>query len=143
MLRCFTQIFVQNEESKKLLETINVNHCAVSGDTRFDTVIEIAEKFEPILAVETFIQNKKAIVAGSTWRKDEELLQIAFNKLPPSSVNLIIAPHEIHSAHLDELKKRFPDSPDFQNSHSTHSLQAIFSSLTISACFHVCTGMLV
>lgn len=121
MLSCFTQIFVQNELSKKLLETINVNHCTVGGDTRFDTVIEIAEKFEPIPPVETFIQNKKTIVAGSTWRKDEEMLQITFNKLTSPGIKLIIAPHEIHDAHLDELKKLFPASVRFSelNSHDS------------------------
>jgi 3-deoxy-D-manno-octulosonic-acid transferase len=113
MLACFTQIFVQNEGSKKLLETINVNHCIVGGDTRFDTVIEIAEKFEPVPPIETFIYDKKTIVAGSTWRKDEEVLQIAFNKLAFPDTKLIIAPHEIHNAHLDELKKLFPASIRF------------------------------
>jgi len=113
MLSCFTQIFVQNERSKKLLESINVSHCTVGGDTRFDTVIEIAEKFEPVPPIETFIYNKKTIVAGSTWRKDEEMLQIAFNKLASPDIKLIIAPHEIHIPHLDELKQLFPDSIRF------------------------------
>ena len=113
MLKCFTQIFVQNEESKKLLETIDVNQCTVSGDTRFDTVVETAEKFEPIRAAEAFINDKKTIVAGSTWRKDEEMLQTAFNKLKSPDLKLIIAPHEIHHAHLDELKKLFPNAIRF------------------------------
>jgi 3-deoxy-D-manno-octulosonic-acid transferase len=113
MLNCFTQIFVQNEGSKKLLETISVSQCIVGGDTRFDTVIEIAEKFEPVPPVEIFIHNKKTIVAGSTWRKDEETLQIAFNNLASPDIKLIIAPHEIHNAHLDELKKLFPASIRF------------------------------
>ena len=113
MLNCFTQIFVQNKRSKELLETIKVNHCTVGEDTRFDTVIEIAEKFEPVPIIEAFIYNKRTIVAGSTWRKDEEVLQIAFNKLASPDIKLIIAPHEIHNAHLDELKQLFPTSIRF------------------------------
>ena len=31
------------------------------------------------------------------------MLQIAFNKLASPDIKLIIAPHEIHGAHLDEL----------------------------------------
>ena len=85
----------------------------MGGDTRFDTVIEIAEKFEPVPPIENFIHNKKTIVAGSTWRKDEEMLQITFNKLASPDIKLIIAPHEIHNAHLDELKKLFPASIRF------------------------------
>ena len=121
MLSCFTQIFVQNEASKKLLESINVSHCTVGGDTRFDTVIEIAEKFEPIAAIEAFIRDRKAIVSGSTWRKDEEMLQITFNKLASPDIKLIIAPHEIHSAHLDELTKLFPASIRFSELSSNDS----------------------
>jgi 3-deoxy-D-manno-octulosonic-acid transferase len=113
MLGCFTQIFVQNEGSKKLLDTISVNHCTVGGDTRFDTVIEIAERFQPVPPVENFVHNRKTIVAGSTWRKDEEMLQVAFNKLASPDIMLIIAPHEIHNAHLDELKNLFPSSIRF------------------------------
>jgi len=113
MLNCFTQIFVQNDESKGLVETITMNDCIVAGDTRFDTVIEAAEKFEPLPAIENFINSKKVIVAGSTWKTDEEMLQTAFNKLTDADVKLIIAPHEIHNAHLDELKNLFPSSIRF------------------------------
>ena len=136
MLNCFTQIFVQNKRSKELLETIKVNHCTVGGDTRFDTVIEIAEKFEPVPIIEAFIYNKKTIVAGSTWRKDEEVLQIAFNKLASPDIKLIIAPHEIHNAHLDELKQLFPTSIRFSE------LASHDSSLTSSTLIIDNIGML-
>ncbi len=110
MLNCFTQIFVQNEESKKLLKTIGIQNCTVSGDTRFDTVIEIAEKFESIPIIEKFIGESKCIVAGSTWKQDEKALQEVFAELNDTNLKLIIAPHEIHKTHLDDLKKLFPQS---------------------------------
>jgi len=113
MLSCFTHIFVQSEESKKLLKTINVINCTVSGDTRFDTVIEIAGHFEPIPLIEEFIGNKKCIVAGSTWKEDEEILQKAFDELLDHELKLIIAPHEIEEARLTGLKKLFPASLKF------------------------------
>ena len=48
MLDSFHAFFVQNEQSKKLLETLGINNTVfVSGDTRFDRVIDIAEAFEP------------------------------------------------------------------------------------------------
>lgn len=112
MLNCFTRIFVQDEASKKLLQTINLDS-TVSGDTRFDTVIEIAEKSERVPLIEAFINNKRTIVAGSTWQKDEEFLRIAFGKLDTNDIKLIIAPHEIHHSHLAELKKYFPGSVRF------------------------------
>jgi 3-deoxy-D-manno-octulosonic-acid transferase len=113
MLRCFTQIFVQNEQSAKLLETINIKNVMIGGDTRFDSVIETAEKFEPIPLVEKFIGNNKCIVAGSTWEEDEKFLQTVFAELNDFNLKLIIAPHEIHFSHLDELEKLFPRSTRF------------------------------
>jgi len=122
MLNCFTQIFVQNEESKKLLASININHCSVTGDTRFDTVVDIFEKFERVPLIESFIDHDKAIVAGSTWPKDEEQLKIAFDKLGSDNIKLIIAPHEIHDAHLNELQELFPGSIRFSELTSPPSV---------------------
>ena len=113
MLRCFTRIFVQNEESKTLLESIGINNITTSGDTRFDTVIETAERFQPITIIEDFIENKKCIVAGSTWKEDEEALQKVFAKLSDRDLKLIIAPHEIDDPHLNEIKRCFPFSIKF------------------------------
>jgi 3-deoxy-D-manno-octulosonic-acid transferase len=113
MLRCFSQIFVQNEESKTLLETISVGNCIVSGDTRFDTVVEIAENFRGVPLIEEFIAKRKCIVAGSTWKDDDECLQKLLDQLAGDNIKLIIAPHEIHKKRLDELQKLFPASLKF------------------------------
>jgi 3-deoxy-D-manno-octulosonic-acid transferase len=111
MLSRFDQLFVQNESSKKLIDDIGLAHiCSISGDTRFDRVIEIAEKFEPIPAIEQFIATSKSIVAGSTWPEDEKVLQSAFSHFHNHSMKLIIAPHEINDKHLKEIKELFPDS---------------------------------
>jgi 3-deoxy-D-manno-octulosonic-acid transferase len=110
MLRCFSEIFVQNEQSKTLLETISLKNCIVSGDTRFDTVAEIADNFRDIPLVEEFTSKRKCIVAGSTWKDDEEYLQKLLAQLPGDNIKLIIAPHEIHKRHIDELQTLFPAS---------------------------------
>ena len=123
MLSRFDHLFVQNAESKKLIDEIGLGGiCSISGDTRFDRVIEIADKFEPIPAIEKFIGSNKAIVAGSTWKEDEDVLQKTFSSVDDKSLKLIIAPHEISKLHLAELKKLFPESvlfselptPDFR-----------------------------
>jgi 3-deoxy-D-manno-octulosonic-acid transferase len=111
MLFCFSHIFVQDEISKKLLASLGlIEKCTIAGDTRFDRVVEIGNKFEPIPVIEQFIDNKKCIVAGSTWKTDEEILQKAFFRLNTANLKLIIAPHEIHQTHLDEIKKLLPES---------------------------------
>ena len=111
ILTRFDHLFLQNEESKQLLSTIGLgNKCTVSGDTRFDRVIEIAEKFEPIPMIEQFIGSNKCIVAGSTWKEDEELLNASKDFLEANELKLIIAPHEINQKHIEDLLKLFPQA---------------------------------
>jgi 3-deoxy-D-manno-octulosonic-acid transferase len=111
MLSFFDHLFVQNQESKNVLDEMGLaENCSVSGDTRFDRVIEIAGNSQGIPLIEQFIAGGKAIVAGSTWKEDEEVLQKAFDPVNDKSLKLIIAPHEINEAHIKELKKLFSKS---------------------------------
>lgn len=106
MLECFTHLFVQTEASRKLLESVGFSgNVSVSGDTRFDRVIEIAETREPLPAIEAFCQGARVIVAGSTWEEDEEELDHYANTHP--DIRFIIAPHEIEEARLKEVELLF------------------------------------
>lgn len=114
ILSRFDHLFVQNQESKRLMDEIGLGHItSISGDTRFDRVIEIAEKFQPIPAIEQFAAGSKTIVAGSTWPEDEQVLQKAFNAIGDPSLKLIIAPHEITDKHLSDLQDLFPNAVRF------------------------------
>ena len=115
MLSCFNHVFVQNESSQKLLASIGfTNNVSISGDTRFDRVIEIAERFEPIPLIESFIgDSNKVIVAGSTWPEDEEEMNHYANTY--TYVKFIIAPHEIDEEHLLDIEKLFKYSIRFSS----------------------------
>jgi 3-deoxy-D-manno-octulosonic-acid transferase len=76
-------------------------------------VIEIAENFKPIPAIEAFLNGKKCIVVGSSWGSDEEVLQKVLTTLADNDIKLIIAPHEVNEGHLKELEKLFPVSARF------------------------------
>jgi 3-deoxy-D-manno-octulosonic-acid transferase len=115
MLGCFSHFFVQNEESKKHLEGIGLKNTDVTGDTRCDRVIKIAEKAESIPIIEQFTGNNKIIVAGSTWPEDEVILQKALSAINDPSLKLIIAPHEINEKHLSDIEKLFPGSVRFSH----------------------------
>ena len=108
MLNCFTHFFVQDKESLQLLQSININNATVAGDTRFDRVSEIAEKFTPIEEIEKFCSSALVLLAGSTWPEDEKLIKDAAANFP--DLKIIIAPHEIHKEHIDQLKLIFPDA---------------------------------
>ena len=109
MLGRFDHLFVQDHISKNLVDGLGLSGiCSISGDTRFDRVIEIAQNFKPIDLIEKFIGESKTIVAGSTWPEDEKVLQQSFNSISTNSLKLIIAPHEIDEKHLQEIKELFP-----------------------------------
>ena len=106
MLACFTHFFVQTDASRQLLGTIGISDkVTVSGDTRFDRVVAIAEQFRPVPLVAEFINGAPAIVAGSTWSDDEEELDHFANTHP--ELRFVIAPHEIDEEHLQEIEKLF------------------------------------
>ncbi len=102
-LRQATHFFVQTEKSKQLLESIGIKQVTVCGDTRFDRVKAIAEKVEPFPFMETFCQNKKIIIAGSSWGPDEHLLAQLLQHFP--DYKLVVAPHEI--SRTPEVKETF------------------------------------
>jgi 3-deoxy-D-manno-octulosonic-acid transferase len=106
MLFLFRQIFVQDENSLELLKANNIHHCSLSGDTRFDRVKKIADKFSEVPLLREFIGESQVIVAGSTWDMDEEILA-SYAKNHP--VKIVIAPHEIKKDHILNLQKIFPD----------------------------------
>ena len=103
-LRTFEHIFVQDEKSKKLLESIQINNCTVSGDTRFDRVAQILERDNGNGIIQYFKQDKICLVAGSTWPEDEKIIVTSINS-SNRQLKWIIAPHNIKRDHIEKLKK--------------------------------------
>ena len=109
MLECFAHFFVQNISSKEQLQKLIAEEkIIVSGDTRCDRVINIAENFTEVEGIANFCVNKKVIVAGSTW-EDDEAEWTHFVKAHPD-IKFIIAPHEIDEENLSDVKKEFVGS---------------------------------
>ncbi|MBO7489378.1 MAG: 3-deoxy-D-manno-octulosonic acid transferase [Bacteroidales bacterium] len=110
-LQCYRHIFVQNEESLKLLKNICVNRCSIAGDTRFDRVNDIALQAKSFPVVERFIRNGAdeqlpVLMAGSSWEPDEENIK-HFIDTYQGSVKLILAPHLIGENHLSHIEQMF------------------------------------
>ena len=102
-LKSFHYFFVQNESSKKLLQSIGFNNVKVSGDTRFDRVVAILERGNSLDFIEQFKNDTTTIVIGSSWPKDEELLIHYINQ--SQGVKFIIAPHNIKAEQIQQLKQ--------------------------------------
>ncbi len=102
-LNTFDYFFVQNENSKKLLESIGFTNVKISGDTRFDRVVSILERDNSLDFIEQFKDQKTTIVIGSSWPKDESLLVNYINSAS-ADLKFIIAPHNIHKPEIDKLQ---------------------------------------
>jgi len=103
MLLKTEHFFVQNDESAKLLQFAGISNYTVSGDTRFDRVAAIASGAKEIPVVEKFKDYQSLLIAGSTWKPDEELLAAFINKC--DGFKVIFAPHEVTGANLNRLEK--------------------------------------
>jgi len=101
MLFSFEQFFVQDGQSVKLLHQVGIKNVTKAGDTRFDRVAEIARNGKDISLVEKFKGNSLLVVAGSTWKPDEELLVKYILSHPETK--FIIAPHETKKANIERL----------------------------------------
>ena len=113
--RALDSVGTISEEDGERLELLGARPetIAVTGDTRYDSVAERAERLdktrEPLArlaaaaAADTF-----TIVAGSTWPSDEAVLLPAFadllHQLP--TARLLLAPHEPHPDHLAGIADR-------------------------------------
>ena len=125
ILSRFNHLFVQDAESKKLIDGVGLSAiCSVAGDTRFDRVIEIASSCKPISLIEKFIAENKVLIAGSTWKNDEELLKKTSDFLASKKIKLIIAPHEIKSEHIAEIERLFPGSLLYSSLSSLQQINA-------------------
>jgi 3-deoxy-D-manno-octulosonic-acid transferase len=122
-LTSFTHFFVQDRDSKNLLAGIGIDkNVTVSGDTRFDRVIEITEKFDHIPFIREYCGESRVLVAGSTWEEDEEEL-IHYVRANPQ-IKFIIAPHEIDSENLKDVQKEFAGSVFYSELATTHPLSS-------------------
>lgn len=104
VLHHFNHFFVQNEASRRLLNSLGVTQVSVTGDTRFDRVIDIRNQAKPLPLAAALTGDSRTIVAGSTWPPDEEILIPYFNRHP--ELKLIIAPHEVNEERLRSIEQR-------------------------------------
>ena len=135
VLKCFTRFYVQNEKSRELLARIGLTNVTITGDTRFDRVLQIKEQAKVLPVVEKFIGDSKVFVAGSSWPPDEEIFIRYFREHP--EWKLVIAPHVIAEEHLQQIEKmlegfevtRYTNAEESRNStqqsQQSHKPQAL------------------
>jgi 3-deoxy-D-manno-octulosonic-acid transferase len=106
MLGLFDQILVQNEDSKELLNSIGMES-KLSGDTRYDRVMNHAKTAQIPEAIASFVGQSKVVVFGSSWPESEKMLAAFLDQLPEDT-KVIIAPHDISKARVQSIATLFP-----------------------------------
>ncbi len=107
VLNCFTQFFVQNEISRELLAKIGITCVTITGDTRFDRVLQIKEQAKQLPDIDEFVKDNRVFVAGSSWAPDEDIFIRYLNE--HREWKLIIAPHVIDDTHLQQIEQKLGD----------------------------------
>lgn len=102
VLHNFTRIFVQNDDSRRLLENVGVTAVSVAGDTRFDRVTDIRNAAKDVDAAKHFAEGAtNVLVVGSSWEPDEDIIIPYFNE--HKDLKLILAPHVVNEAHIRRI----------------------------------------
>lgn len=107
ILDLFSWIFVQDDQSERLLKKNKLHNCSIAGDTRFDRVSRITTFTDEVPLINDFINDQPCIVAGSTWEDDE--LFLSRTKL--GKLKIILAPHIISEAHISHIRELFRKPP--------------------------------
>ena len=105
-LSAFEHIFVQNKKSETLLKSIHFNNVTLAGDTRFDRVSDQRNQNNVLPFIEEFKTNNLCVVVGSSWPEDEALLIPFINAHNFQHVKFIIAPHNIKSNQIHDLRSK-------------------------------------
>ena len=150
VLKCFTRFFVQNEESKRLLESIGITDVDVVGDTRFDRVLQIKEAAKQLPICEAFRKgcvpadgkagekDFKVFVAGSSWPPDEDIFIRFFNE--HKEWRVIIAPHVIGEDHLKQILSKIEGRKVVRYTQTTPE-EAAKADVLIIDCFGLLSSM--
>lgn len=102
MLRMFSHLFVQDENSVNLLKKIGISNITRVPDTRIDRVSAIAAKSPALPSIEEFLGSSKAWIGGSIYKEENELLLSAFRK-GLLGEKIILAPHAVDEDNISEL----------------------------------------
>ncbi|MDG1719912.1 MAG: glycosyltransferase N-terminal domain-containing protein [Bacteroidia bacterium] len=128
LIRKFENLFTSDKISSELLKKINERTHFV-GDTRYDRVAEISKTAKDYPNIKNFKGNRKLLIIGSSWEKEETLTKNLLDT-EPEDLAIIIAPHDIKRT--DQILEVFnPYSPkrythgDFDNKTSVLVLDTI------------------
>lgn len=133
-LRNVSHFSVQNKATQELLLALGVAapQIEILGDLRWNRVFAAKEKALANPLIESFKAEQPLFILGSSWPEEENILAAYLraieNQHPVSTFKILIAPHDLSSAHLEKLKLKFPGAVFYSEffersfSSSNHSI---------------------
>ncbi len=103
-LKSFDHVFLQNNQSRILLEGIGIDAITVTGDLRYDRVLAIAQNSKSYPILDQILKDKFVLIGGSTWAEEEKLIKTLLNEVK-ENLRIIVAPHDISESHLTKIEK--------------------------------------
>jgi len=129
LIEKFTYLYLQDQNSAAILQKNGILNIDISGDTRIDRVITISKSAKQNEIISTFKSDKKLLIAGSTWEKDEAFL-IDLIPILNEDWRMVIAPHEINRKYLEQnLKKKNVDFCQYTNFSNYHPKVLILNTI--------------
>ena len=98
--------YVQDNNSKKILEKNSFKNIHISGDSRYTSVLATLNKNKRINKVEKFLNNQTCFIAGSIWENDIRLV----DRVIKSNIKSIVAPHDTSVNFIKSLKKHYGEN---------------------------------
>lgn len=94
ILKKSSHFFVQEINSKEILNSYNITNTTVIGDPRIDSIISNNKLNIQNQEIKKFCEKKTIIIFASVWPEDEHIFVQYIRKNPQH--NYLIAPHEIN-----------------------------------------------
>lgn len=120
VLKGVSFFFVQNVASRQILLDNDILNVEVCKDTRLTRVVDVSQESFSDEIITDFIAGQKAVVFGSTWPADHDLIINWYNSKAPSQ-KVIIAPHELSSSELNRLSTEIREAVSFYSNYKPDS----------------------
>jgi 3-deoxy-D-manno-octulosonic-acid transferase len=118
LYNCIDFILTVSQSDADTFSSFSLDHPTIQaiGDTRYDQVSERSQQARNRHIIPSAIlNNKRVIVAGSSWKEDEEVIIPSFLKLQEmmNNVLLILVPHEPTIEHLERVERELSGQTPF------------------------------
>ena len=114
-LLSFDWFFVQNTNSLQLLNSIGIKNASVSGDSRFDRVLENKKNIRENEILSKFKNDNEIFIIGSSWPDDENLLIPWINS---QENKILLAPHNVDESHIQSILSKIEDAVRYTDANS-------------------------